>query len=63
MAISFWQIAIVGLLILLLFGKGKISGLMGDVGSGISAFKKGLKDQPAVTEADKPLSSNNSTSQ
>lgn len=44
MAISFWQIAIVGLLVLLLFGKGKISDLMGDVGKGITSFKRGLKE-------------------
>lgn len=44
MAISFWQIAIVGLLVVLLFGKGKISDLMGDVGKGITSFKKGLRE-------------------
>ena len=46
MAPSFWQIAIVAALIVLLFGRGKISSLMGDVAKGIKSFKKGLTDDP-----------------
>jgi len=38
------QIALVVLLIVLLFGRGKISELMGDVAKGITSFRKGLKD-------------------
>ena len=41
MGISFWQIAIVVVLVVLLFGRGKISSLMGDVAKGIKSFKKG----------------------
>ena len=44
MSIGFWQIAIVVILIVLLFGRGKISDLMGDVAKGIKSFKKGMKD-------------------
>ncbi len=46
---SFWQIAIVLLLVVMLFGRGKISELMGDVARGIKSFKKGLSedDSPA----------------
>ena len=44
---SFWQIAIVLVLVVLLFGRGKITGLMGDVAQGIKSFKKGMKDDPA----------------
>ena len=40
MGISFWQIAIVVVLVVLLFGRGKISSLMGDVAKGIKSFKK-----------------------
>jgi len=48
MGISFWHIVIVLLVVLLLFGAGKIPRLMKDLGSGITAFKKGLKqDEPA----------------
>ena len=46
MSIGFWQIAIVVVLVVLLFGRGKISGLMGDVAKGIKSFKKGMSDNP-----------------
>ena len=42
MSIGFWQIAVVVILVVLLFGRGKISGLMGDVAKGIKSFKKGM---------------------
>ncbi len=44
-----WQILIVLLLVVLLFGRGKISDLMGDVAKGITSFKKGLKDEDQDT--------------
>ena len=37
-------IIIVAILVVLLFGRGKISSLMGDVAKGIKSFKKGMKD-------------------
>jgi len=46
MSIGFWQIAIVVALVVLLFGRGKISELMGDVAKGIKSFKKGLSEEP-----------------
>ena len=45
MAPSWFQILIVIVLLVLLFGRGKISELMGDVAKGINSFKKGLKDE------------------
>ena len=45
MAPSFWQIAIVVALVVLLFGRGKISSLMGDVAKGIKSFKKGISEE------------------
>ena len=40
-----WQWVVVGLIVVLLFARpGKISGLMGDFGKGLSNFKKGMKD-------------------
>jgi sec-independent protein translocase protein TatA len=50
MSIGFWQIAIVVVLVVLLFGRGKISDLMGDVAKGIKSFKKGMKD-PSETQS------------
>lgn len=45
MNIGIWQIVIVAVVVVLLFGRGKISELMGDVAKGITSFKKGLNDQ------------------
>jgi sec-independent protein translocase protein TatA len=41
---SVWHWVIVLVVVLLLFGSGKISGIMGDVAKGIKSFKKGMKD-------------------
>jgi|TARA_B110000438_G_scaffold302323_1_gene359679 sec-independent protein translocase protein TatA len=57
MSIGFWQIAIVVVLVVLLFGRGKISSLMGDVAKGIKSFKKGMSDSP-----DKPNSNSSDNS-
>jgi len=50
MGISFWHIIIVLVVVLLLFGAGKIPRLMKDLGSGITAFKKGLKENEGQGE-------------
>ncbi len=52
MTIGFWQIAIVVVLIVLLFGRGKISDLMGDVAKGIKSFKKGISDNTETSNKD-----------
>ena len=49
MSIGFWQIAIVVILVVLLFGRAKISDLMGDVAKGIKSFKKGMSDTNSET--------------
>ena len=41
---SIWHWVIVLVIVLLLFGSGKISNIMGDVAKGIKSFKKGMKD-------------------
>lgn len=40
-----WGILIIAIAAVLLFGRGKISGVMGEVASGIKAFQKGMKDE------------------
>jgi sec-independent protein translocase protein TatA len=46
------EIIIIAAVVLILFGRGKISNLMGEVGKGITAFKRGVKDSSAeATEA------------
>ena len=52
MGISFWQIAIVVVLVVFLFGRGKISSLMGDVAKGIKSFKKGMSDDSTANNQD-----------
>ena len=44
MSVGFWQIVIIGALVVLLFGRGKVSELMGDVAKGIKSFKKGMAE-------------------
>lgn len=44
MNIGVWQIVIIAIVVVLLFGRGKISDLMGDVAKGITSFKKGLNE-------------------
>ena len=43
-SLSIWHWIVVIAVVLLLFGRGKISDLMGDVAQGIKAFKKGMQD-------------------
>jgi sec-independent protein translocase protein TatA len=63
---SIWHWLVVGIIVLLLFGKGRFSGMMGDVAKGIKEFKKGMTEddeakpapridstQPTPTEAEK----------
>ena len=61
MSIGFWQIAIVAVLIVLLFGRGKISSLMGDVAKGIKSFKKGMASAPVEDNTPKNISENQET--
>ena len=61
MSIGFWQIAIVAVLIVLLFGRGKISSLMGDVAKGIKSFKKGMASDPVDDNTPKNISENQET--
>ena len=63
MGISFWQIAIVVVLVVLLFGRGKISSLMGDVAKGIKSFKKGMSDDTSTNSQDDNTKSDNSDSE
>ncbi|MCZ8098756.1 MAG: twin-arginine translocase TatA/TatE family subunit [Alsobacter sp.] len=51
--VSIWHWIVVGIVVMLLFGRGKVSELMGDVAKGIKAFKKGMTEEEAA-EAAKP---------
>ena len=58
MSIGIWQIAIVVILVVLLFGRGKISSLMGDVAKGIKSFKKGMSSDVVDEGTPKNISEN-----
>ena len=59
---GFGQIAIVVILVVLLFGRGKISSLMGDVAKGIKSFKKGMATDITDEPEPKNVSENNQDS-
>jgi sec-independent protein translocase protein TatA len=57
--VSIWHWIVVGIVVMLLFGRGKVSELMGDVAKGIKSFKKGMAEEetsppPAQTAAEPP---------
>ena len=51
MGISIWQILIVVLIVVVLFGAGRIPRLMGDMAKGIKSFKAGMKEDDSVEDA------------
>ena len=61
MGISIWQIVLVLVIILILFGAGKIPRVMGDVAKGIKSFKKGMSSDAIETDTTKNVSENQDT--
>ena len=51
-SLSIWHWLLVILVVVLLFGRGKVSDLMGDVAKGIKSFKKGMADDEPAASAD-----------
>ena len=58
-AFSIWHWIIVLIIVLLLFGKGKIPTLMGDMAKGIKSFKKNMSDEESSSTADSDKESSN----
>jgi sec-independent protein translocase protein TatA len=52
---SLWHWLIVGLVVLLLFGKGRFSDMMGDVAKGLKSFKKGMSEEEAPASAPRQI--------
>jgi sec-independent protein translocase protein TatA len=52
---SIWHWLIVGLVVLLLFGKGRFSDMMGDVAKGLKSFKKGMTEDDAPPAAPRQI--------
>jgi sec-independent protein translocase protein TatA len=59
---SIWHWIVVIAVVLLLFGRGKISDLMGDVAQGIKAFKKGMSEDDKTAEKTEPMKTIDNTS-
>jgi sec-independent protein translocase protein TatA len=47
--LSLWHWLVVGIVVLLLFGRGRFSDMMGDVAKGIKSFKKGMSEDDETT--------------
>ncbi|MFO1236486.1 MAG: twin-arginine translocase TatA/TatE family subunit [Alphaproteobacteria bacterium] len=63
-AFSIWHLIVIVVLVMVLFGRGKISELMGDVAKGIKNFRQGMADDPkpqvtSQTEASAPEAAKN----
>jgi sec-independent protein translocase protein TatA len=54
MSIGIWQVVLILLIVLIIFGAGKLPKVMGDVAKGIKSFKTGLKDEEEETPAEAP---------
>lgn len=52
---SFWHWIVLALVVLLLFGKGRFSDMMGDVAKGIKSFKKGMSEDDAPPPAPRQI--------
>lgn len=49
MSLGIWQIALILVLVLILFGAGKLPRVMGDIGKGVRSLKDGLKEEKDTT--------------
>ncbi len=61
--IGWTGIIIIAILVVILFGKGKISSIMGDLAKGIKSFKKGMSDDPPAGSDSSDKDSDNSNSE
>ena len=61
--IGWTGIIIIAILIVILFGKGKISSIMGDLAKGIKSFKKGMSDDNSTNNQDDNSKAENSDSE
>ncbi|MDN2664653.1 twin-arginine translocase TatA/TatE family subunit [Psychromonas sp. 14N.309.X.WAT.B.A12] len=51
--IGIWQLVIIAVIVIVLFGTKKLRGIGGDLGGAIKGFKKAIKDEDNATELDK----------
>jgi sec-independent protein translocase protein TatA len=60
MSIGIWQVVLILVIVLILFGAGKLPKVMGDVAAGVKNFKKGMKDDEDDDKATKSISESSS---
>ncbi len=60
MSIGIWQVVLILVIVLILFGAGKLPKVMGDVAAGVKNFKRGMKDDEDDDKATKSLSESSS---
>jgi len=62
MGIGVWQVVLILLVVLIIFGAGKLPKVMGDVAKGVKNFKEGMKDDDKGDDETRVISSNTSDS-
>ncbi|MCB2054271.1 MAG: twin-arginine translocase TatA/TatE family subunit [Geminicoccaceae bacterium] len=64
MSIGIWQVVLILMIVLILFGAGKLPKVMGDVAKGVKSFKSGLKDDEDEVEGPRrPITSERTAAQ
>ena len=61
--INIWQLLIILVIVVLIFGTKKLRGMGGDLGSAIKSFKKAVKEEPATESADGESTADNAQEQ
>ena len=59
--IGWTGIIVIAILVVILFGKGKISSIMGDLAKGIKSFKKGMSDDNSENDSSNNKSNNSNS--
>lgn len=60
MSIGIWQVVLILVIVLILFGAGKLPKVMGDVAAGVKNFKKGMREDDEDEKPTKSISENTS---
>ena len=63
MSIGIWQVVLILVIVLIIFGAGKLPKVMGDVAAGVKNFKQGMKEDDDEPKAAKSISESSSDSE
>ena len=56
MSLGIWELSLIVVLVLLVFGAGKLPNVMGDLAKGVKSFKKGMSEEESVISEGKEKS-------